>query len=32
MCVYNCISVRQWPGRPEFSLRSGHTKDSKSST
>ena len=23
------LSVRQWPGRPAFNLRSSHTKDSK---
>ena len=25
-------SVRQWPGRPGFSPRSSHTKDSKNGT
>ena len=25
----NGLSVRQWPGRPEFNLRSSHIKDSK---
>ena len=26
------LSVRQWPGRPRFNLRSSHTKDSKNGT
>ena len=27
--IYILLSVRQWPGRPGFSRRSSHTKDSK---
>ena len=26
---HNGLSVRQWPGKPEFNPRSSHTKDSK---
>ena len=29
---YKFLTVRQWPGRPGFNLRSSHTKDSKNGT
>ena len=29
---YICVSVRQWPGRPEFNPSWSHTRDRKNST